>query len=87
MLNELKSYGVNVDVYDPWVNPEEAFEEYGIRPVEKTDQGKYDAVILAVAHDEFKKQPITEIKALGKSHAIIYDLKYLFPADQTDARL
>lgn len=87
IVYELKSYGVNVDVYDPWVSSDEAFAEYGIRPVEKPSKGKYDAVILAVAHDEFKCQPISEIKALGNDHAIIYDLKYLFPADQTDARL
>lgn len=87
IVEELKSYGVNVDVYDPWVNHEEAFDEYGIRPVETAVQGKYDAVILAVAHDQFRNMPIADIKALGKNQAIIYDLKYLFPADQTDARL
>lgn len=87
IVAELKTYGVNVDVYDPWVNADEAFEEYGIRPVENAAQGEYDAIILAVAHQEFKQMSIAEIKALGKEQAIIYDLKYLFPSDQTDARL
>jgi len=87
IVEELQTYGVNVDVYDPWVNPHEANEEYGIRLVEKPITSKYDAVILAVAHEEFRNTPIAEIRALGKTEAIIYDLKYLFPADQTDARL
>ncbi|MDD1622977.1 MAG: Vi polysaccharide biosynthesis UDP-N-acetylglucosamine C-6 dehydrogenase TviB [Methylococcaceae bacterium] len=87
IVAELKTYGVNVDVYDPWVNGDETFEEYGIRPVEKTNQGQYDAIILAVAHEQFRQMPIAEIRALGKKQAIIYDLKYLFPAYQTDARL
>lgn len=87
IVAELKAYGVNVDVYDPWVNADEAFEEYGIRPVENAAEGEYDAIVLAVAHQEFKQMSIAEIKALGKEHVIIYDLKYLFPSDQTDARL
>lgn len=87
IVEELKTYGVNIDVYDPLVNSGEVFHEYGIHTLDKPVQGKYDAIILAVAHDEFKKMQITDIKALGKTHAIIYDLKYLFPADQTDARL
>ena len=87
IVGELKSYGVNVDVYDPWVNGDEAYAEYEIRPIAQPVKGKYDAVILAVAHQEFKETPIADIRALGKPQAIIYDLKYLFPADQTDARL
>lgn len=87
IVEELKTYGVSVDVYDPWVNSAEAYEEYAIRPINQPGQGKYDAMILAVAHQEFKEMPIEEIRALGKAQSIIYDLKYLFPADQTDARL
>lgn len=87
MVEELKTYGVNVDVYDPWVNSDEAFAEYGIRPIDQPVNGKYDGIVLAVAHEQFKNLSITEIKAFGKEHAIVYDLKYLFPADQTDARL
>ncbi|WP_446811877.1 Vi polysaccharide biosynthesis UDP-N-acetylglucosamine C-6 dehydrogenase TviB [Methylomonas sp. 2BW1-5-20] len=87
IVAELKTYGVNVEVYDPWVNPQDAEHEYGISPVEKPVPGKYDAIILAVAHDQFKKMPISEIRALGTPQTIVYDLKYLFPTDQTDARL
>ena len=87
IVAELRTYGVNVDVYDPWVDAEEALEEYGIHPVAEPAAGKYDAIILAVAHDQFRKMPIAEIRALGTDQAIVYDLKYLFPAAQTDARL
>jgi UDP-N-acetyl-D-glucosamine/UDP-N-acetyl-D-galactosamine dehydrogenase len=87
IVAELRTYGVNVDVYDPWVNAEEARDEYGIQPVERVENNKYDAIILAVAHDQFKQMPIAELRALGKPHSIIYDLKYLFPASVTDARL
>lgn len=87
IVAELKTYGVNVDVYDPWVDAEEAVHEYGIRPVDKPASGQYDAIILAVAHNEFKQMPIADIRALGTADAIVYDLKYLFPANQTDARL
>lgn len=87
IVAELHTYGVNVDVYDPWVNGEEARHEYGISPVDHPEKGKYDAIILAVAHDQFRQMPIAEIRSLGTQQTIIYDLKYLFPADQTDARL
>ncbi len=87
IVDELQSYGVNVDVYDPWVKIDEAVEEYGIRPVEQPESGKYDAVILAVAHKQFKNMDISEVKMLTKQDAVIYDLKYIFPANQTDARL
>ncbi|MCQ8181640.1 Vi polysaccharide biosynthesis UDP-N-acetylglucosamine C-6 dehydrogenase TviB [Methylomonas sp. SURF-1] len=87
IVNELHTYGVNVDVYDPWVSADEARHEYGISPVDHPEKGKYDAIILAVAHDQFRQMPISEIRSLGTPQTIVYDLKYLFPADQTDARL
>ncbi|OAI14318.1 Vi polysaccharide biosynthesis protein VipA/TviB [Methylomonas lenta] len=87
IVAELKTYGVNIDVYDPWVNAAETEAEYGIKPIMQPAKGQYDAMILAVAHQEFKDMSISEIRALGKAQSIIYDLKYLYPADQTDARL
>ncbi len=87
IVQELKTYGVNVHVYDPWVDPQEALEEYGIKPIAELEQKKYDAIVLAVAHEQFKKMEIEKIQAMGKPESIIYDLKYLFPATQTDARL
>lgn len=74
-------------MYDPWVDPEEALQEYGIQPINSLDAGKFDAILLAVAHEQFKQMDIKEIRALGKPDSVIYDLKYLFPADQTDERL
>jgi len=87
IVKELRSYGVNVHVYDPWVNPEEAVAEYGIEPVTELERDQYDAIILAVAHRQFQQMGIARVKALGKAASVIYDLKYLFPAGQTDARL
>jgi len=87
IVQELKSYGVNVDVYDPWVDPEEAVAEYNIRPIDKPQAGTYDGIILAVAHRQFKAMSIDDIRALTRTESVIYDLKYLFPANQTDARL
>ncbi|MDD2739614.1 MAG: Vi polysaccharide biosynthesis UDP-N-acetylglucosamine C-6 dehydrogenase TviB [Methylomonas lenta] len=87
IVAELKTYGVNIDVYDPWVNTAETEAEYGIKPIMQPAKSQYDAMILAVAHQEFKDMSISEIRALGKAQSIIYDLKYLYPADQTDARL
>ena len=87
IVDELKTYGVNVHVYDPWVNPAEVEAEYGIKPIATLEEGKFDAIVLAVAHEQFKKMDINQIRALGKPDSVIYDLKYLFPAELTDERL
>nr|WP_305908425.1 Vi polysaccharide biosynthesis UDP-N-acetylglucosamine C-6 dehydrogenase TviB [Methylomarinum sp. Ch1-1]MDP4521254.1 Vi polysaccharide biosynthesis UDP-N-acetylglucosamine C-6 dehydrogenase TviB [Methylomarinum sp. Ch1-1] len=87
IVKELNTFGVNVHVYDPWVNAEEAKQEYGIRPLAQPEPQKYDAIVIAVAHDQFKQMTIEEVQAFGKDNAVIYDLKYLFPAELTDARL
>ena len=87
IINELQTYGVNIHVYDPWVDPQEAQAEYGIKPIARLEEGQFDAIILAVAHQQFKQMDIKQIRALGKSDAVIYDLKYLFPAELTDERL
>ena len=87
IIKELQTYGVNIHVYDPWVDPDEAFEEYGIKPLATLEEGRFDAILLAVAHEQFKQMDIKQIRALGKPDSVVYDLKYLFPADQTDERL
>ena len=76
-----------MDVYDPWVSVTEAEHEYGITPIQQASAGSYDAVILAVAHSEFKELGAERIRAFGKAHSVIYDLKYLLPADAADLRL
>ena len=87
IIEEFKLLHANVDVYDPWVNKQEARQEYGITPVDEPRLGKYDAIILAVPHKEFIGMGSAQIRLFGKPGHILYDVKYLFPADQTDARL
>jgi UDP-N-acetyl-D-galactosamine dehydrogenase len=87
IVYELKDYNCEVDVYDPWVTAEEAHHEYGILPIDKPDNGSYDAVILAVAHRKFKDMGAAAIRALGKPASVLYDLKYLLSTQETDLRL
>lgn len=87
IVKELKEYGIQVDVYDPWVNPQEAEHEYGITPVLQPEQNAYDAMILAVSHNQFKDMGAANIRALGKKDHILYDLKYLLSAEESDIRL
>ena len=87
IIKEFKSYHAKVDVYDPWISAEEAQHEYGITPLAKVEAGKYDAIVLAVGHDQFKKLGAAGIRAFGKPDAVLYDVKSLLPRDQVDARL
>ncbi len=87
IISELKEYGIQVDVQDPWVNADESAHEYGIRPIEQPAQGEYDAIILTVGHNEFVELGIDAIRAYGKPGAIVYDVKYIFSPDETDGRL
>ena len=87
LVEEFKGFNCSVDVYDPWVDKQEANREYDITPVDSLAKGKYDAVVLAVSHDEFKKMSIEEINILGKDNFVLYDIKYLLKADQVDGRL
>ena len=87
IVAELKDYNCQVDVYDPWAAREEAEHEYGITPVAQPEAGTYDGIILAVAHHQFKALGATAIRALGKPNHVLYDLKYLLPAAESDLRL
>jgi len=87
LVNEFKDFNCNVDVYDPWVDIDIAFHEYGIKPIEQPVEGKYDAILLAVAHDEFKELSLEQIKAFGKNNHVLYDIKYLLDANEVDGRL
>lgn len=84
---ELQGYHAQVDIHDPWINAEEAEHEYRIRPVARPAPGAYDAVILAVAHNQFRDMGIEGIRRLCKPNAVVYDVKSLFQADQVDGRL
>ena len=83
----MKDYNCDVDVYDPWVTVAEAQHEYGITQISQPQPGAYDAVILAVAHHQFKSLGAEGIRKLGKPNHILYDLKYVFSADESDLRL
>lgn len=87
IVAELKDYNCVVDVYDPWVTLEEAQHEYNITPIAQPQAGSYDAVILAVAHHQFKEMGAAAIRALGKPNAVLYDLKYVLSAHESDLRL
>ncbi len=87
VVRELEEYHVQVDVYDPWIDKQEAMDEHRIHPIEAPEKGVYDAIILAVAHREFIEMGIETIRALGRTDHVLYDLKYIFPVEQTDLRL
>jgi len=86
LTEKLLSFGASVDIHDPWVNKEEVMEEYGYALLSNINSS-YDAVILAVAHDEYKSMSIEEIKELQKEISVVYDLKYVLPKEQSDLRL
>ncbi|EHU1275650.1 TPA: Vi polysaccharide biosynthesis UDP-N-acetylglucosamine C-6 dehydrogenase TviB [Acinetobacter baumannii] len=87
IVKELQEYHMDVDVYDPWIDSEETQHEYGITPVKQPTAGQYDAVILAVAHNEFKEMGIEAIRSLGKTSHVLYDLKYVLAQSESDIRL
>ena len=87
IVAELKDYNCDVDVYDPWVSIEEAQHEYGLVPIAKANAGTYDAIILAVAHHQFKEMGAAAIRALGKTTTVLYDLKYVLSVLDSDLRL
>jgi UDP-N-acetyl-D-galactosamine dehydrogenase len=87
IIAELADYNVAVDVFDPQANPDEAEQEYGIRPINAPETSTYDGVILAVAHREFRELGVEGIRAWGKPKHVLYDLKYLLPKASVDLRL
>jgi UDP-N-acetyl-D-glucosamine/UDP-N-acetyl-D-galactosamine dehydrogenase len=87
VVRELRNYGSNVDVLDPWIDSEEAVHEYGIRPIKRLRDGVYDAAVLAVGHKQFREMGIDAVRKACKKNHVIYDIKYVFPADQVDGRL
>jgi UDP-N-acetyl-D-galactosamine dehydrogenase len=87
VVAELKKYGAKVDVFDPWIDAAECEHEYGIKPIRKPADGKYDAIVLAVAHKEFRDMGIDRIRAFAKKPHVLYDIKYVFESDEVDGRL
>jgi UDP-N-acetyl-D-glucosamine/UDP-N-acetyl-D-galactosamine dehydrogenase len=87
IIKEFEGYNAIVDVYDPWVDPEDAKKQVRINLVDKLRKSYYDAVVLAVGHRQFKAMGAAEIRALGKPNFVLFDVKYILPIDQVDAAL
>jgi UDP-N-acetyl-D-galactosamine dehydrogenase len=88
VIDELKTYGASVDVMDPWADPGSVQAEYDVTVQnELPAAGQYDAVILAVAHKEFRELGAAAIRALGKPSSVLFDIKSVLPADSVDGRL
>ncbi|MHB0527155.1 Vi polysaccharide biosynthesis UDP-N-acetylglucosamine C-6 dehydrogenase TviB [Escherichia coli] len=87
ILAELKEYNVNVDIYDPWVDVEEAYYEYGVNVLNTLSDKKYDGVIFAVAHSQFKNMSKEEVHGIIRNDGVIYDLKYIIDPNLVDIRL
>lgn len=87
IVSELKDYNMNVDILDPWCSSEGAQHEYGVFTIKEAEENTYDAIVLAVSHDEFKLMGAEAIRVLGKAESVIYDLKYVLPQESVDLRL
>ncbi|WP_258580113.1 Vi polysaccharide biosynthesis UDP-N-acetylglucosamine C-6 dehydrogenase TviB [Acinetobacter baumannii] len=87
MVKALKEYDLDLDIYDPWVDSAEVEGEYGLAPVMELKQDHYDAIVIAVAHDQFKAMSSQELIALGKEKHVLYDLKYILDKTESDLRL
>jgi len=87
VIAELEDFECDLDVYDPWVLPEVALNEYGIELTTELNPASYDAIVLLVAHDDFKKMGVDKIHTLGKERHVLFDIKSIFPRDRTDLRL
>ena len=87
VIHHLEQYNVDIHVHDPWADTEEAMDEYGIRLAPSPEEGSFDAVVLAVAHDEFRQMGAEGIRALAHDGGIVYDIKHLLPVDRSDGRL
>jgi UDP-N-acetyl-D-glucosamine/UDP-N-acetyl-D-galactosamine dehydrogenase len=84
----LKDFSIDVEVYDPWVSPEEAMHEYGlVCSANQPEQGRYDAIVVAVGHREFTHMGAAGIRNLGKGNSVIFDVKSIFSRTEIDGRL
>ena len=87
IIQELADYGAQVDVCDPWIARDTAREEYGLDLVGAPATGAYDAVVLAVAHQQFLEMGPEAVRALGKPRAVLFDVKSVLPKEASDIRL
>ena len=87
LIKQFDDFNCSTEVYDPWVDMDAAIDENNIKLIEEPTKGKYDAIILAVAHDVFKNLSPEQIKTFGKENHVIYDIKYLLSSENVDGRL
>lgn len=87
IIQELKDFNMDVDIYDSWANPDEVKHEYNVSLISKLERGKYDGIVLAVDHDEFKDMGSVQIRTLGKENHVLYDVKHVFALNESDIRL
>ncbi len=87
IVDELKQYHAEVELYDPWVDAGEAEREYGITLLKELQEGRYDAILIAVAHRQFSEMGSAVLRRCGRPGAVLFDVKYLFPAAESDGRL
>lgn len=87
VIENLKKNNLKIDLYDPVADRLDIKKEFKIDPIKKINSNIYDAIVLSVAHDEFKKLTINKLASFCKKNHIIYDLKYIFNKELTDLRL
>ena len=87
LYEQFKSFDCNIDIYDPWIDKGLAYSEYNIKLIDKPKIHYYDAIIIAVAHNEFKALSEKQIRTYGKDKHILYDIKYLLKSSESDGRL
>jgi UDP-N-acetyl-D-galactosamine dehydrogenase len=87
VVKELRKFGARVDVHDPWVNGAEAVHEYGIRPIRTVPARAYDAIVMAVAHREFRELGVERIRRYARRQHVLYDIKHVFKRHEVDGRL
>jgi len=87
VITELQKYGLEVDVFDPWAGAGEPESEYGVSPILEPKANTYDGIVIAVAHHQFAEMGEIGIRELGRREHVLYDLKHVLSADQSDLRL
>jgi len=87
LFKSFQKLNCNVEVYDPWVDKDDVLNQYGFKPIIHPIKGKYDAIIIAVAHDKFREFKEDKIRVFGRDNHVIYDIKYLLKSYEVDGRL
>ncbi len=87
IIAELRDYSLEVDVYDPWVDPDDARREYGLEMISFPAERCYDGVVLAVGHQDFIDMPAGQIQKFMKDEAVLFDVKNILPPQQSDGSL